>query len=90
MYPGWGPQEPLLTAFAAHHAAVIRSDGLAARLRDEPADDDLLGRSLIAADEVIATRARLYRAFIDLGWTPPLAVVEDLDYDELVRAMPGS
>ena len=90
MYPGWGRHEPLLTAFAAHHAAVIRSDGVAARLRDQPGDEDLLNRSLGAADEVIATRARLYRELIDLGWIPPLAVAEDLRYDDLVRSMPGT
>lgn len=88
MYPGWGRHEPLLTAFDAHHAAVIRSDGVAARLRQEPGDADLLDRSISAAEEVIATRARLYRALMDLGWTPPSAVIEDLRYDALVRATP--
>lgn len=90
MYPGWGNQEPLLAAFAAHHAAVIRSDGLAARLREGPSDDELAERSLTAADEVIATRAQLYRALIELGWKPPPAVAADLRYDDEVRATPRS
>ena len=89
MYPGWGRHEPLLVAFDAHHAAVIRSDGIDARLRDRPAERELLERSAAAADEVIATRARLYRALVDLGWTPPPAVVQDLDHDDRVRALPG-
>ena len=89
MYPGWGRHEPLLTAFDAHHAAVIRSDGIAARLRARPGDAELLDRSAAAADEVIATRNRLYRALVDLGWTPPASVTQDLSYDDAVRALPG-
>ena len=89
MYPGWGRHEPLLMAFDAHHAAVIRSDGIAARLRDRPGDPELLDRSAAAADEVIATRTRLYRALVELGWTPPASVTTDLVYDDAVRALPG-
>lgn len=90
MYPGWGRHEPLLTAFDAHHAAVIRSDGVAARLRAHPGDRELLDRTLSAAEEVIATRAQLYRALMDLGWTPPAEVAADLRYDDVVRATPGA
>lgn len=90
MYPGWGRHEPLLTAFDAHHAAVIRSDGVAARLHDQPGSSELLDRAVSAAEEVLATRARLYRALMDLGWRPPSQVVEDLRYDDVVRATPGA
>lgn len=89
MYPGWGRHEPLLVAFDAHHAAVTRSDGIAAQLRRSAGDEELLTRSLAAADEVIATRAALYRALMDLGWTAPADVVQDLEYDDVVRSVRG-
>lgn len=89
MYPGWGRHEPLLTAFDSHHAAVIRMDGVLARLRLEPRDVELHDRSLVAADEVLATRIKLYAELIELGWQPPATIVEDLEYDDVVRTMQG-
>ncbi|MCW2680063.1 MAG: hypothetical protein JWM62_1464 [Frankiales bacterium] len=75
----------LLTRFWALHAAVIRRDGIEARLRSGlPMDQDLLDRSLAAAEGVLAARAALYRHLMESGWTPPDALVKDLVYDEIV------
>ncbi len=79
MYPDW--DDPLLPLMAAYHAAVVRSSGLQARLRHEVGDRDLLTRSLAADEQVIAARSALYRALMDLGWTPPQRIVSDLDHD---------
>ncbi len=74
----------LLTCFWALHAAIIRRDGIEARLRAGDHDPDLLTRTLPAAEAVIAARTALYRRLMDLGWTPPNTVVRDLSYDETV------
>lgn len=74
----------LLTDFWALHAAIIRRDGIEARLRAGDHDPDLLERSLPAAEAVIAARTALYRRLIGQGWTPPNTVVRDLSYDEVV------
>lgn len=74
----------LLTCFWALHAAIIRRDGIEARLRAGQHDPDLLERSLPAAEAVIAARTGLYRHLISRGWTPPNTVVQDLSYDETV------
>jgi hypothetical protein len=75
----------LLARFWALHAAVIRRDGIEARLRSGlPMDQDLLDRSLAAAEGVLAARAALYRHLMESGWTPPDALVKDLVYDEIV------
>ena len=79
----------LLSRFWALHAAVIRRDGLENRMRsDLPPDQDLLDRSLEAAEAVLAARAALYRHLIATGWTPPATIVRDLAYDEVVLSEP--
>lgn len=74
----------LLDHFWALHAAVIRRDGLEDRMRSGQLDQDLLDRSLAAAEAVLEARAGLFRYLMDAGWTPPPAVVKDLTYDEIV------
>jgi len=87
VYPNW--QDPLLPLLAGYHAAVIRSDGLAGKLRATPSDDGLAERSLHAAEQVIEARAALYRGLIDLGWTPPPPVADSLRTDLEVLHLPG-
>ncbi len=75
----------LLDRFWALHAAIIRRDGLEQRMRSGiPLDQELLDRSLAAAEGVLEERAALYRHLMDTGWTPPDTVVKDLAYDEIV------
>ena len=74
----------LLDHFWTLHAAVIRRDGLEDRMRSGQLDQDLLDRSLAAAEAVLEARAGLFRHLMDAGWTPPPAVVKDLTYDEIV------
>ena len=77
----------LLARFWALHAAVIKRDGLEDRMRSQvPADEDLLDRSLAAAEGVLQARAGLYRHLIQTGWRPPERVVRDLEFDETVLA----
>ena len=88
MYPNW--DDPLLPLMTAYQAAVIRSDGLQDKLKSSVGDQDLLDRSLAAAEQVLATRAEFYRALIDLGWTPPPVVVDNLATDlELLKLRGG-
>lgn len=87
MYPNW--EDPLLPLLAAYHAAVIRSDGLQDKLRHEIGDTELLDRSLVAAEQVIETRAALHRGLIELGWTPPTSVIDNLSLDLEVLHLPG-
>ncbi len=75
----------LLTRFWALHAAVIKRDGLEDRMRSGlPLDQELLDRSLAAAEGVLEARAGLYRHLMAAGWTPPDHLVKDLAYDEIV------
>lgn len=75
----------LLDRFWALHAAVIRRDGIEARMRSGlPVDQEMLDRSLAAAEGVLEARAGLFRHLMDTGWTPPDTVVKDLVYDETV------
>jgi len=77
--------DELLARFWALHAAIIRRDGLEERMRSGlPLDQDLLDRSLSAAEAVLEARGALYRYLMDHGWTPPDTVVKDLAYDEIV------
>ncbi len=77
--------DALLSRFWALHAAIIRRDGLEQRMRSGmPLDQELLDRSLAAAEGVLEARAALYRHLMDTGWTPPDTVVRDLAYDEIV------
>ena len=77
--------DELLSRLWALHAAVIRRDGLEERMRSGlPLDQDLLDRSLAAAEAVLEARAGLYRYLIGQGWTPPDTIVRDLAYDEIV------
>ncbi len=75
----------LLSRFWALHAAVIRRDGIEARMRSGlPVDQEMLDRSLAAAEGVLEARSALYRHLMETGWTPPDTVVKDLVYDETV------
>ena len=75
----------LLSRFWALHAAVIRRDGIEDRMRSgTPIDQEMLDRSLAAAEGVLEARAALYRYLMQCGWTPPDTVVKDLVYDEIV------
>lgn len=77
--------DDLLSRFWALHAAIIRRDGLEERMRSGlPLDQDLLDRSLAAAEGVLEARSALYRYLMEQGWTPPDTVVKDLVYDEVV------
>ena len=87
MYPNW--DDPLLPLMTAYHAAVIRSDGLQEKLKTSLGDEDLLDRSLVAAEQVLATRADFYRGLIELGWTAPPVVVDNLATDLEVLQLPG-
>ena len=79
----------LLGSFWQLHAAIIRRDGLEGRIRTGLLDADLLDRSLSAAEGVLAARTSLYRCLMDLGWTPPAAVVRDVVLDEGLLAEPA-
>jgi hypothetical protein len=87
MYPT--QTDPLLPKMAAYHAAVVRDEGLQLLLRESPDDGDLLRRSLAAAEAVIAARATFRRALIELGWTPPVEIVEDLEHDTILLDTPA-
>lgn len=76
----------LLSHFWALHAAIIRRDGLEERMRSGPQDEELLDRSLAAAEGVLQARAGLYRYLMSCGWTPPDTVVRDVVFDETVLA----
>ncbi len=84
----------LLSHFWALHAALLKRDGLEARMRTGAADEEMFGRSLAAAEGVLAARSGLCRYLISQGWTPPDTTVRDLVYDEIVLsetdgAVPG-
>jgi hypothetical protein len=74
----------LLGHFWVLHAAILKRDGLEARMRTGSADDELFDRSLAASEAVLAARSGLYRYLMAQGWTPPEATVKDLAYDESV------
>lgn len=74
----------LLGHFWVLHAAILKRDGLEERMRSGAADQELLDRSLSAAEGVLAARSALYRYLMSLGWTPPDTTVKDLAYDEVV------
>lgn len=79
----------LLDRFWALHAAVIRRDGIEARMRSGlPIDQEMLDRSLTAAEGVMEARSALFRHLMEAGWTPPDTVVKDLLYDETVLSQP--
>ena len=79
----------LLGRFWTLHAAVLKRDGVQERLRAGVLDQDLLDRSLAAAEDVLCARAALYRHLMDQGWRAPDVVVEDLAFDEVLLASTG-
>lgn len=84
----------LLSHFWLLHAAILRRDGIESRLRTDAADEDLRGRSLSAAEGLLAARSGLFRYLMAQGWTPPESVLKALRYDETVLsqgegAVPG-
>lgn len=87
MYPNW--DDPLLPLMAGYHAAIIRSDGLRDKLKEGSNDPGLLDRSLVAAEQVIEARAALYRGLIELGWTPPSLIADNLRTDLEVLHLRG-
>jgi hypothetical protein len=68
----------------AFHTAVQRRDGIELRLRRGELDADLQDRSLSAAEAVVEARIAMYRMLIAEGWTPPAAIVQDMEYDDAV------
>ena len=76
----------LLSHFWAMHAALLKRDGLEARIRTGVADEEMFDRSLAAAEGVLAARSGLYRYLISQGWTPPDTTVRNLAYDEIVMS----
>lgn len=74
----------LLGRFWVLHAAILKRDGLEARMRTGAADEELYERSLAASEAVLAARSALYRYLMSQGWTPPDATVKKLAYDETV------
>ena len=72
----------LMGAFWSLHAAHLRHEGLEQRLRQGETGQDLLDRSLAAAEAVVAARSALHRCLMRRGWTPPKEVVIDLVQDE--------
>ena len=75
-------EDLLLQAAWSYHSAVQRRDGIEARLRRGEIDGDLLSRSLMAAETVMAARVALYRMLMSRGWTPPPAVAQDIVFDD--------
>ncbi len=81
----------LLGRFWALHSAVIRRDGIEDRIRSgKDVDQELLDRSLAAAENVLQARTALYRHLMRSGWTPPEGVVKDLAFDEIVLSQSES
>lgn len=74
----------LLDHFWVLHAAILKRDGLEARMRSGAPDEELCDRSLAASEAVLAARSGLYRHLMSQGWTPPETTVKDLAYDETV------
>jgi hypothetical protein len=74
----------LHSAMWAFHAAVLRRDGVEARLRRGEQDPELYDRTLTAAEAVVQARIELYRLLIADGWIPPPAVAGDIEYDDTV------
>ena len=76
-----GPEERLHSAIWAFHAAVQRRDGIEARVRRGEHAEDLLDRSLAAAEAVVEARVALYRLLMTEGWIPPPSLASDVDFD---------
>jgi hypothetical protein len=79
-----GREDRLHAVVWAFHTAVQRRDGIELRLRRGELDADLQDRSLSAAEAVVEARIALYRLLISEGWTPPAAIVSDIEYDDAV------
>src|SRR3954468_12314453 len=77
-------QDDLHAALWTFHTAVQRRDGIELRLRRGELDADLQDRSLSACEAVVEARIALYRLLISEGWTPPPAIVQDIEYDDAV------
>ena len=75
----------LLALFWALHAAVLKRDGLEKRVRTGEVDQELLDRSIAAAEAVVAARAALYRHLVATGWKPPEILVQDRSYDDAAQ-----
>lgn len=82
-------EEQLHSAVWAFHNAVQRRDGVESRLRRGELDAELYDRTLTAAEAVVQARIALYRLLIAEGWTPPDAVVRDLQYDDALLRQPA-
>ena len=78
----------LLEHFRSLHEALLERDALEERLRAGEAHEDLLARSLTAAERVLEARSALYRCLMAQGWTPPETTARTLAYDEIVLFEP--
>ena len=74
----------LLGHFWSLHEALVERDALEERMRSGEAHEDLLARSLTAAEGVLEARSALFRCLMAQGWTPPETTAKTLAYDEIV------
>jgi hypothetical protein len=82
-------EDELHVALWALHDALLRRDGLEARIsRDSEVSASLLDRSLAASDAVLRARVGIHRLLIDWGWTPPPSIAKDIAYDDEVLRQP--
>ena len=77
-------EERLHSAIWTFHNAVQRRDGVENRLRRGEVDADLYHRTLSASEAVVQARIALYRLLMSEGWTPPPAVIRDLEFDDSI------
>lgn len=80
--------DELLERFRGLERAVARRDAVERRLREHPDSAVALRTSLWACEQVLRTRAGLYRCLIRQGWEPPTDVVRALLDDELLLDEP--
>ena len=78
----------LLGHFCSLREALLERDALEERMRSGEAHEDLLARSLTAAEGVLQARSALYRCLMAQGWTPPETTAKTLAYDEIVLVEP--
>lgn len=77
-------EDELLLRFAQLDRALCVRDAFERRLRDHPRDVAVRIRSLDACEQVLRTRAGLYRCLIRQGWQPPSSVLRTMLDDELL------
>ena len=68
--------------------ALSACDALERRLREQPESATTRAQSLQACEQVLRSRAALYRCLIRQGWQPPSSVVRAMLDDELLLDEP--